>query len=113
MKKGLTKFVLSLMMITYSYQSFAIDENDVSKMLDEFGQKGIFSKEDLAKAQQKLKEIKPEKWKQINAYANGQMEVKGRVPSSNDVDTAAANIDTQSVEFQKTMQDLKKIMQEP
>ena len=111
MKKTFTKLaILTLLTIPSTY---AIDESDVSKMLNDFGAKGIISKEELMKAHKKLKEIKPQKWKQINAYASGQMDAKGRVPSSNDVDTAAANIDTDSAEFQKTMEDVKKIMLAP
>lgn len=89
---------------------YAIDENDVSQMLSQFKAKGIISEKDLANAQAKLGDISPEKWKKINAYANTQMESKGHTPSSNNVDEAAANIDTNSVEFQKTMADMKKIM---
>ncbi len=113
MKKSFTKVLISTFFILSSSSLWAIDEQDVSQMLNEFGQKGIFSKEELQKAQAKLKNISPEKWAQINAYANSQMNEKGRTPSSNNVDEAAANIDTDSEEFQKTMRDLKKIMINP
>ncbi len=108
MKKAFTSLALFTLFTLPS--TYALDENDVSQMLNQFGQKGIISKEELKKAQEKLGKISPEKWKQINAYANSQMDKKGRTPSSNNVDEAAAKIDTDSAEFKQTMQDLQKIM---
>jgi polyhydroxyalkanoate synthesis regulator phasin len=110
MKKAFTKLSLGHLLIFNTATTFAIDETDVSKMLDQFGQKGIISKEELMKAQQKLKKMSPEKWKQINAYTESQMNEKGRTPSSNNVDEAEAKINTDSKEFKKTMSDLEKIM---
>tara|TARA_Y100000296_G_C5065358_1_gene202048 strand:- start:103 stop:453 length:351 start_codon:yes stop_codon:yes gene_type:complete len=113
MKKAFTKTVKissCLMLLLGPLNVSAIDESDVSQMLNQFGQKGIISKEELIKAQEKLKNISPDKWKKINAYANSQMDAKGRTPSSNNIDEAAANIDTNSAEFKNTMEDLKKIM---
>lgn len=108
MKKAFT--TLSLLTLFTLPSAFAIDESDVSQMLNQFGQKGIISKEELKKAQAELGNISPEKWKKINNYANSQMNKRGRTPSSNNIDEAAAQIDTDSVEFKQTMQDLKKIM---
>ncbi len=111
MKKTFTTLgLLGVLTFFTSTAVHAIDENDVAQMLNQFGQKGIISKEELKKAQAKLGNISPEKWKKINAYANSQMDAKGRTPSSNNVDEAAAKIDTNSAEFKQTMQDLQKIM---
>jgi len=79
-------------------------------MLDQFKAKGILSEKELIDARSKLGNISQQKWQNINAYANKQEQTKGRTPSSNDVDAAAANIDTSSAEFQKVMADMKKIM---
>lgn len=109
MKISKTCTILSLF-ILFSASSFAIDENDVSQMLDQFKAKGIIDAKGLADAKAKLGKISPEKWKKINSYAENQGDAKSRTPTSNNIDAAAANIDTDSPEFQKAMADMKKIM---
>jgi len=107
MKKIYT--ILSLFIFSLG-SSYALDENDVSQMLNQFKAKGIISEKDLADAKAKLGKISPEKWQKINAYAEAHENEKGRTPTSNTVDSAAADIDTNSPEFQKAMADMKKIM---
>lgn len=96
-------------------KAYGTDEATVDKMLKQFLSKGILNEEQAKEARQKLKEISPEQWAQIRAQAE-QMKKEGRVPAqetSNNVDAAAGLIDTNSPEFQKTMENMRGILETP
>lgn len=111
----LSHLTFVFLMVTPFSRICATDEATVNKMLQQFQAKGILNKEQAQQARQKLGEITPEQWAQIRKQAE-KIQKEGRLPASqtsNTVDAAAGLIDTKSPEFQKTMEDMRKIIENP
>ncbi|MCF8058334.1 MAG: hypothetical protein K9K67_03500 [Bacteriovoracaceae bacterium] len=103
-----------LLLASLSFSLNAADPATVSSMLEQFQAKGILNQEQAKEAQTKLNQITPEQWAKIRKQAE-HMKAEGRVPAQetqNSVDAAAGLIDTNSPVFQKTMSDMKKILEE-
>ena len=89
--------------------TFAVDKNDVKIMMQQFEEKGLLQGVDLKQAEQRLENISSEQWKQINSMVKGSNGVM-RTPASNNIDSAAQNVDTNSKEYQEVNKKLRMIL---
>lgn len=107
------KLILTtLTLISLPLFSQEVDSQTVSKMLQQFQDKGILNAEQAEAAKSKLNQITPDQWAQIRKQAES-MKAEGRVPAqttTNNVDAAAKMIDPNSPEFKETMGKLKGIL---
>lgn len=106
--------LISICFFTQASFTQEVGADDIKKMLNDFKSKGILNEEQANEAMGKLQKITPEQWEQIRQQAS-QMDASGKVKNvnvSNDVDTAAGMIDTNSDEFKETMQRMRSILEE-
>lgn len=105
------KWIVTVLMMS-SFCAFAeVEPSQVESMLSQMVRENVISAEEAARAKFRLKNIKPEEWKAINAQAN---KVAARSPasvkSSNNKIEEVHNIDLDGEQFKAIQNEMRKIV---
>ena len=110
--KVLKSFFFALIFLSLSFASFALDNNDVERMVVELERSGIIPESEGKRVREEMKKITPQEWKEIEKIAK-QYQKQMKSPNvQNNLGSAIQHINTDSDQFRKISSELEKVMKQ-
>lgn len=111
-KKILKRLTFIMISLGLSYVSFAIDSQDVEKMVVEFEKSGIIPESEGKMVREEMRKLTPQQWKEIEGIAQQYQKQMNSPNVQNNLGNAVQHVNTDSDQFRNISSDLEKVMKQ-